>query len=104
MAANSNDVDPRPGRGSEFQAGRPKEDLSDHDRSVLDFAKSAPRHPGHLLNGIREAFNYSETTYFMKLNRLLDDPRALEYDAQTVNRYRRLRDERLSNRSMNQPQ
>lgn len=91
-----------PGRGQEFSAGNPPEELSDHDKSVIDFAKNAPKHPGHRVNGIREAFNYSETTYFQRLNRLLNDPRALEYDPTTVNRYRRIREDRLAKRSMSE--
>lgn len=93
---------PTGARNGEFAAGHPAEELSDHDKSIIDFAKDAPRHPGHRVNGIRETFNYSETTYFQRLNRLLNDPRALEYDPTTINRYRRIREDRLSRRSMDQ--
>lgn len=83
-------------RNDEFSAGGAPAGLSEHDRSVIDFAKTAPTHPGHRHNGIRENFNYSETTYFMKLNRLLDDPEAQKYDPQTINRYRRIREQRTA--------
>lgn len=88
-------------RNSEFDSGSGSQrDLSDNDRAILDFAKTAPRHPGHLVNKVREAFDMGETSYYQKLNRLLDHPAALEYDPATVNRYRRIREQRQSRRQM----
>lgn len=86
-------------RAEEFGAGAPDDGLSDHDKAVIDFAKTAPRLAGTRVNAIREQFNYGETTYFMKLNRLLDDPKAMEYDPHTIQRYQRIREDRMVKRT-----
>lgn len=43
---------------------------------------------------VRDLFGWSATEYFRQLNRLIDRPEALEHDALTVNRLRRLREDR----------
>ena len=86
-------------RNNEFDEGSGSQrELSEQDRAILDFAKTAPRHPGHLVNKVRETFDMGNTTYHQKLNRLLDHPAAMEYDPVTVKRYQRIRESRQARR------
>lgn len=86
-------------RNEEFGAGQPSDELSGHDKEILDFARDAPTGLGRRAYGIREKFDMTETSYLQKLNRLLDHPKSMEYDAQTVNRYRRIRSEGMKSAS-----
>jgi len=86
-------------RNEEFVAGQPSDELSGHDKEILDFARDAPTGLGRRAYGIREKFDMTETSYLQKLNRLLDHPKSMEYDAQTVNRYRRIRSEGMKSAS-----
>lgn len=81
-------------RNENFAAGQPTEGLSDEDRTVLDIAK---RHPiriplGALEREVREKLDISPTSYWVKVNRLLDSPHALEHDPETVNRLIKVRE------------
>lgn len=48
---------------------------------------------------IAERFEWSPTTYYAQLDKILDHPAALEYDPQLVARLRRLRDARRAART-----
>ena len=66
--------------------------LSERDRGVLDFERSWWKLPGSKESAIREQLGLSSTAYYRILNRLIDDPAALEYDPLGVRRIRRQRD------------
>lgn len=90
-------------RTEEFASGQPKTGLSDQDREVLDFAKQWWKYPGARHEALLEKFDYGPTTFFQKLNRIIDDPAAMEHDAQTVNRYRRIREQGQAYRRRGNP-
>lgn len=72
--------------------------LSDQDQALLAFAKQRWRYAGAREQAIRDLFGLSTTRYEQELNRLLDDPAALEHDPALVMRLRRVRDERRARR------
>jgi hypothetical protein len=76
------------------------DDLTDHEREVLDFAGLTYNHPGIREAEIRNRFGLTATSYHQELNVLLDKPAALVYAPMTVNRLRRLRDLRRYKRSL----
>ncbi|WP_043241501.1 DUF3263 domain-containing protein [Streptomyces violaceusniger] len=80
-------MEPGPGAG-----------LSDRDVAVLAVERRGWPGPGAKERAIRERLGISPTRYYQLLNALLDDPRALEHDPVTVNRLRRVRDERRERR------
>jgi hypothetical protein len=84
-----------PGEGDE--AGAPRS-LSDRDRAVLDLAGRTWQRPGAKERAIRERLGISPTRYYQLLNALLDRPEALAHDPVTVNRLRRMREDRRSRR------
>lgn len=63
-------------------------------RAMLDFERPGRPRDGRYEQLVRQQFGVSLITYTAELNRLLDDPEALQYDPITVNRLRRLRDDR----------
>jgi hypothetical protein len=74
--------------------------LSVRDKMTLDLAGRRFKYPGAKEAAIRETFNESTTKFYQRLSVLLEDPAALAYDAQTVNRLVRLRDRRREARSV----
>ncbi|UHH23537.1 MULTISPECIES: DUF3263 domain-containing protein [Streptomyces] len=72
--------------------------MSERDRDVLAVERRGWPGPGAKERAIRERLGISATRYYQLLNALLDDPRALEHDPVTVNRLRRIRDERRERR------
>jgi hypothetical protein len=82
-----------PGPGSEEPS------LSAQDRAVLALERRGwPPGGGTKERVIRERLEMSPTRYYQLLNALLDDPSALAHDPVTVNRLRRIRDERRAQR------
>ena len=79
-------------RSEEFAAGTPSDDLPDEHKRIIDFAKKTYNHPGKQQEDMMSEFGYYGTTFFRKLNQIIDDPKAAEYDPVTVNRYRRMRE------------
>lgn len=75
------------------------DDLNDHDKAIIDFAARWWKYAGAQEQAIRDDFEISGTRFWQLLNGLLDDPIALQYDPVTINRYRRLRDQRARARS-----
>ncbi|WP_078324498.1 DUF3263 domain-containing protein [Mycobacteroides salmoniphilum] len=49
------------------------------------------RLPGAKEEAIRERFGVSPVRYYQQLNTIIETPEALAFDAQTVNRLRRIR-------------
>lgn len=82
----------------DFDAGKPSDDLSEHDRRILDFAKDWWKYPGARDESLHQTFGFGPTTYFQRLNRLIDDPKAMEYDPTTVQRYQRIREKGMTPR------
>lgn len=74
-------------------------DLLPRERQLLDFAKRQYRYPGKQEQDIRDELDMSATTFWRKVNDLIDRPEALAYDPVTVNRLRRLRETRQRARS-----
>ncbi|WP_153427638.1 DUF3263 domain-containing protein, partial [Streptomyces alkaliphilus] len=87
-----------PGHAETVRIGADPADLSDRDRSILAVAARTFPGPGARDRVIRERLGMSPTRYHQLLNALLDDPAALAHDPVTVNRLRRLRDLRRSDR------
>ncbi|MDG4862160.1 DUF3263 domain-containing protein [Streptomyces sp. T-3] len=73
-------------------------ELSDRDLAVLAVERRGWPSAGVKERTIREQLGISPTRYYQLLNALLDDPRALAHDPVTVNRLRRIRDERRERR------
>ncbi|HHV21577.1 MAG TPA: DUF3263 domain-containing protein [Propionibacterium sp.] len=73
--------------------------LSDRDAEILDFERNWWKHAGPKEQGIRERFDMSATRYYQILNKLIDEPGALEHDPLLVKRLRRMRSERKRARS-----
>lgn len=88
-------------RTEEFAAGQPQPGLSTSDKAILDFAKQTKHGDPSREEAIIKTFGFGPTTFFQKLNRVIDDPNALTHDAQTVRRYQRIREQ---GRSMPQRQ
>jgi hypothetical protein len=80
-------------RNEEFEQGVPKHSLSDQDRDILDYAKNMnPRHRSYLHDSeIMDRFGVPATAFFMKLNRIIDDPGAMAHDPFTVRQYQAIR-------------
>ncbi|MFI0911480.1 DUF3263 domain-containing protein [Streptomyces abikoensis] len=72
--------------------------LSERDLAVLALERRSWPGPGAKERAVRERLGITPTRYYQLLNALLDDPRALAHDPVTVNRLRRLRDERRERR------
>lgn len=72
--------------------------LSERDKAVLAVARRSWPGPGEKERAIRERLDMSPTRYYQLLNALLDDPSALAHDPVTVNRLRRMREDRRGRR------
>ncbi|WP_243061106.1 DUF3263 domain-containing protein [Nocardioides sp. SR21] len=74
-------------------------ELTERDRAILDFERQWWKYAGAKEAAVLEQFGMSATRYYQVLNDLLEQPAALEYDAQLVARLRRIRDGRRAQRS-----
>ncbi|MEV5607897.1 DUF3263 domain-containing protein [Streptomyces sp. NPDC052225] len=74
------------------------ESLGEREKAVLAFEGRGFESPGAKERAIREELDLAPVRYYQLLNALLDDPRALEAAPVTVNRLRRVREERRSHR------
>jgi hypothetical protein len=77
----------------------PVDELTERERSLLDFEKQWWRHAGAKEQAIREHFTLSPTRYYQVLNALLERPAALAYDPVLVKRLRRVRASRARRRT-----
>lgn len=75
------------------------EQLTEHEQAILDFERQWWRYPGAKETAIRERFDISPTTYYSRLNALIDRDEALAADPMNVRRLRRLRSARQRQRS-----
>ncbi|MFD3836899.1 DUF3263 domain-containing protein [Streptomyces sp. NPDC058642] len=72
--------------------------LGARERAILVLERRGFGGPGAKERAIREELGLVPVRYYQLLNALLDDPRALAFDPVTVNRLRRVRDSRRSER------
>jgi hypothetical protein len=64
-------------------------DLTEAERSLLDFEREWWKLPTTKLSEIRARFGFSSSSYYRALHLLVDRPAALAYDPLTVRRVRR---------------
>ncbi|MFC5669701.1 DUF3263 domain-containing protein [Streptomyces incanus] len=88
------------GRGmdEEQEQGQGQERLARRERDVIALERRGFLGPGAKERAIREELGLSPVRYYQLLNALLDDPRALAHDPVTVNRLRRVRESRRTER------
>ncbi|MFI6657349.1 DUF3263 domain-containing protein [Streptomyces sp. NPDC050523] len=75
-----------------------QEQLDDRERAVLALERRGFSGPGAKERAIREELGLAPVRYYQLLNALLDDRRALAHDPVTVNRLRRVREQRRAER------
>ena len=73
--------------------------MNETDHAILAFEGEWWRYAGNKERVIRERFGLSPTRYYQRLNRLLDEPEALEQQPALVHRLLRLRQARERRRS-----
>lgn len=73
--------------------------LTERDRAILQFENAWTPDAGTKHEKIRATFNLSAARYYLIVNRILDDPDALEMFPIEVGRLRRLREARLNKRA-----
>ncbi|MFH8442349.1 DUF3263 domain-containing protein [Streptomyces sp. NPDC018026] len=73
-------------------------ELAERERSILALERRGFTGPGAKERAIREELGLAPVRYYQLLNALLDDPRALATDPVTVNRLRRIRESRRTDR------
>lgn len=74
--------------------------MIDTDRRILDFEAKWWRTAGAKADAIMAEFGMTQTRYYQKVNRLLDDPEAAAYAPALVKRLRRLRSVRTASRAV----
>jgi hypothetical protein len=77
--------------------------LTEVQAAVLALETSWWKYAGAKETAVRDQFGWSMTRYYQVLNALIDTPAALAVDPVTVNRLRRLREERQRARSDRDP-
>ncbi|MFD4502150.1 MULTISPECIES: DUF3263 domain-containing protein [Streptomyces] len=75
-----------------------RQELGEREQAVLALERRGFPSPGAKERAIREELDLAPVRYYQLLNALLDDERALAHDPVTVNRLRRVRDARRSER------
>ncbi|GHA52672.1 DUF3263 domain-containing protein [Streptomyces anthocyanicus] len=73
-------------------------ELAEREQSILALERRGFTGPGAKERAIREELGLAPVRYYQLLNALLDDPRALAADPVTVNRLRRVRQSRRTER------
>ncbi|MET7690951.1 DUF3263 domain-containing protein [Streptomyces sp. NPDC005483] len=73
-------------------------ELDRRERDILALERRSFAGPGAKERAIREELGLAPVRYYQLLNALLDDARALAFDPVTVNRLRRVRQARRSER------
>jgi hypothetical protein len=82
-------ADPEPGTG-----------LTDRDRGILAFEHRWWAHAGAKDEAIRAEFGLTPARYYQLLNAVIDSPAAVRHDPMLVHRLQRVRDARMSRRTM----
>ncbi len=78
--------------------GMERDELGMRERGILALERRGFAGPGAKERAIREELGLAPVRYYQLLNALLDDERALAHDPVTVNRLRRVREARRSER------
>lgn len=73
-------------------------ELSERDRKILDFERSAFTRAGPKHRAIRDELGLSSTRYYQLLSQIIDTPEAHDYDPLLVRRLRRKRHKRRRRR------
>ncbi|MFJ9867271.1 DUF3263 domain-containing protein [Streptomyces sp. NPDC101165] len=73
-------------------------ELGTREKAILALERRTFPGPGAKERAVREELGLSPVRYYQLLNALLDDERALSLDPVTVNRLRRVREARRSER------
>ncbi|GAA0532939.1 hypothetical protein GCM10011581_17730 [Saccharopolyspora subtropica] len=73
--------------------------MNDMDRAILAFEQEHWHYQGNKERVIQERFGVSPNRYYQRLNRLLDEPEALQQQPALVKRLQRRRDERQRRRA-----
>jgi hypothetical protein len=76
------------------RTARPRAELDQRSRDVLDFEREAWKLTVTKERAIRERFGFSPSRYHQLLHRIIDRPEALAYDPMVVRRLRRVREAR----------
>ncbi|MCL2733716.1 MAG: DUF3263 domain-containing protein [Actinomycetia bacterium] len=74
------------------------DDLTPREKAILALEGRTFSGPGAKERAVREQLGLAPVRYYQLLNALLDDPRALAHAPVTVNRLRRIRETRRSER------
>ena len=74
--------------------------LTDLEVRILDFERQWWKYAGIKDSAIRELFNLSAKQYYELLNNLIDRPDAMAASPLLIKRLRRLREARVSSRSI----
>lgn len=74
-------------------------ELSDAEREMLAIEAKWWQYAGLKEQHVRDTLDMSMTTFYQRVNQLIDTERALAYDPFTVKRLRKLREERQRSRS-----
>ncbi|MFF6786523.1 DUF3263 domain-containing protein [Streptomyces sp. NPDC012510] len=74
------------------------DELDAREQAILALERQGWPGPGAKERAIRERLGLAPVRYYQLLNALLDDERALAHDPVTVNRLRRVRESRRSER------
>ncbi|MEV7975980.1 DUF3263 domain-containing protein [Streptomyces sp. NBC_00631] len=75
-----------------------RHELGMREQAILALERRGFASPGAKERAIREELDLAPVRYYQLLNALLDDERALAHDPVTVNRLRRVREARRSER------
>jgi hypothetical protein len=75
-----------------------QEQLGRREQDVIALERRGFGGPGAKERAIREELGLAPVRYYQLLNALLDDARALAHDPVTINRLRRVRESRRSER------
>jgi hypothetical protein len=68
--------------------------LTEEAQAILQMERRRWNHEGAKLTAVHDELGLTPQGYYLRLNRLLDNPDALVAEPQLVNRLRRLRDAR----------
>ncbi|WP_200304034.1 DUF3263 domain-containing protein [Streptomyces adelaidensis] len=74
------------------------DELDAREQAILALERQGWPGPGAKERAVRERLGLAPVRYYQLLNALLDDERALAHDPVTVNRLRRVRENRRSER------
>ncbi|GAA1891524.1 DUF3263 domain-containing protein [Williamsia serinedens] len=72
--------------------------MTDDDKQLLEFAGRWWRNAGAAESAVQRELGLSPVRYYQRLNRLLDEGAAVEFDPILTNRLLRIRSERESRR------